>query len=279
MSTVTVNGTTLYYERRGHGPPVLFISGASGDAGLWTSVAETLARDYTIVSYDRRGNSRSVRQPAVGPCSIDEQADDAAALLRALDLAPAFVYGSSLGAVILISLVLRHPEVVRGAVFHEPPLVAVTSNPHQVADRLKAIYADGMADGGPTRAMEYFLEWIDSDAAAVLLRGARRERVLDNGGFFFSSELAGAHAYGAAQGSLASVHVPCTVAAAAKHRDLGEDRHWLYEAAQWLGDSLQAPFLATPGSHLPQLTHPKALAALLATLFTPGAAVPAARPA
>ena len=118
MSTVTVNGTTLYSERRGQGPPVLFISGASGDAGLWTSVAETLARDFTIVSYDRRGNSRSVGQLAVGPSSIDEQADDAAALLRALDLAPAFVYGSSLGAIILISLVLRHPELVRSAVFH-----------------------------------------------------------------------------------------------------------------------------------------------------------------
>lgn len=279
MSTVNVNGTTLYYERRGQGPPVLFISGASGDADLWTSVAETLARDYTIVSYDRRGNSRSLGQLAVGPSSIDEQADDAAALLRALDLAPAFVYGSSLGAIILISLVLRHPELVRGAVFHEPPLVAVTSNPRQVAERLKALYTDGMTEGSPTRAMEYFLERVDRDAAAVLLRGARRERVLDNGGVFFRSELAGAHAYDAARASLASVHVPCTVAAAAKHRDLGEDRHWLYEATQWLGDALQAPFLVTPGGHLPQLTHPKALAALLATLFTPGAAVPAARPA
>ncbi|CAA9216773.1 MAG: hypothetical protein AVDCRST_MAG76-420 [uncultured Acidimicrobiales bacterium] len=140
MSAVTVNGTTLYYERRGQGPSVLFISGASGDASLWTSVPETLARDNTIVSYDRRGNSRSARQPGVGPSSIDEQADDAAALLWALDLAPAFVYGSSLGALILISLVLRHPELAHGALFREPPLVAVTS-PRQVTERLKALAA------------------------------------------------------------------------------------------------------------------------------------------
>jgi hypothetical protein len=32
MPTIDVNGTTLYYERRGEGPPVLFISVFTGDA-------------------------------------------------------------------------------------------------------------------------------------------------------------------------------------------------------------------------------------------------------
>ncbi|MCW2631866.1 MAG: alpha/beta hydrolase [Pseudonocardia sp.] len=43
MSSLAVNGTTLYYELRGQGPAVVFISGAGGDAGMWTGVAETLA--------------------------------------------------------------------------------------------------------------------------------------------------------------------------------------------------------------------------------------------
>lgn len=52
-----MNGTTLYYERRGQGPPVLFISGATGDAGHWTTTAETVASEYTVITYDRRGGN------------------------------------------------------------------------------------------------------------------------------------------------------------------------------------------------------------------------------
>ena len=63
MSSVEVNGTRIYYEKRGRGPAVLFISGASGDGGHWTAVADILADAYTVITYDRRGNSRSLCVP------------------------------------------------------------------------------------------------------------------------------------------------------------------------------------------------------------------------
>ena len=61
-----VGGVRLYYERRGDGPSVLFISGASGDAGHWTGVADVLATQYTVVAYDRRGTHVAL-DPRVGP--------------------------------------------------------------------------------------------------------------------------------------------------------------------------------------------------------------------
>jgi pimeloyl-ACP methyl ester carboxylesterase len=63
MASIIVNDTTLYYERRGDGYALLFISGATGDAGHWTGVADTLANEHTVITYDRRGNSRSPRPP------------------------------------------------------------------------------------------------------------------------------------------------------------------------------------------------------------------------
>lgn len=48
MSSVEVNGTTLYCELRGQGPAVVFISGAGGDAGMWTEVADTLADEDNV---------------------------------------------------------------------------------------------------------------------------------------------------------------------------------------------------------------------------------------
>jgi pimeloyl-ACP methyl ester carboxylesterase len=115
---VAANGTQLYYERRGSGPAVLFISGATGDADL-------LSDEFTLISYDRRGNSRSPRPAGWKATSTEEQADDAAALLRALGLSSATVYGNSGGAIIATCLLLRHPHAVRGAILHEPPLLSV----------------------------------------------------------------------------------------------------------------------------------------------------------
>ena len=126
MGLIDVNGTTLYYERRGAGPPLAFISGASGDAEYWVVVADALADEYTVLTYDRRANSRSPRPTGWTAAPVEEQADDAAALLLALDLAPAVVYGNSSRAVALRALLLRHPQVLRGAVLHEPPFSALS---------------------------------------------------------------------------------------------------------------------------------------------------------
>jgi len=95
---------------------VLFITGATGDAGEWDGVAPTLARHFAVVTYDRRGMSRSPRPVDWTATSMAEQADDAAALLRALDVSPAVVVGHSGGGSIACELVARHPGAVRHAV-------------------------------------------------------------------------------------------------------------------------------------------------------------------
>jgi pimeloyl-ACP methyl ester carboxylesterase len=178
MATVEVNGTTLYSERRGEGPAVLFISGATGDAGHWTRVADALVDEFTVLTYDRRANSRSPRPEGWDAAPIDEQADDAAELLRALDLAPAVAYGNSSGATILTSLTLRHPEVLRGAIFHEPPYAAVASGGEVACAQLQAVVEQGMAQGGPPVAMEKFIRWVAGDEVVESLDGVLRSRLL-----------------------------------------------------------------------------------------------------
>ncbi len=62
MSTIPVHDLELHHETRGSGPPVLFISGATGDAGHWTEVGEELSADFTVISYDRRGTPAAPRR-------------------------------------------------------------------------------------------------------------------------------------------------------------------------------------------------------------------------
>jgi pimeloyl-ACP methyl ester carboxylesterase len=145
MPSISANDTRLYFELRGDGPGLLFISGATGDAGHWTGVADTLADEYTVITYDRRGNSRSLRPPGWTSTTVDEQADDAAALLRGLKLPPVIVFGTSAGARIAANLTIRHPELLRAVVFHEPVFQSGVTNAAAIWTRRKALIEVGRA--------------------------------------------------------------------------------------------------------------------------------------
>ena len=71
--------------------------GATGDGGHLDALADALADEFTVVSYDRRGNGRSPAPDGWETTSPEEQADDAAALLDALRTGPAAVFGTSSG--------------------------------------------------------------------------------------------------------------------------------------------------------------------------------------
>jgi pimeloyl-ACP methyl ester carboxylesterase len=263
VSSIDVNGTRLYYELRGEGPTVLFITGATGDAGHWTEVGDALANEYSVLAYDRRANSRSPRPANWVAAPIDEQADDAAGLLTALDLAPVVAYGNSGGAIILTSLALRHPSLLRGAIFHEPAYLAVTSAAEEVGAELQRLIGEGMAAGGPPMATELFQRWVAGDEAFESLDPELRDRMLGNGEVLFGPELAGTLAYLPTREQLAEVRLPCVVAGGVDNRDPAATHHWLYEASQWLADRLHAPLVNTPGAHVPQFTHPRELSETL----------------
>lgn len=77
------------------------------------------------MAYDRRGHTRSPKPDDSPAESVGLHADDAAALIRALDLAPVLLVGSSGGARIGIDVLRRYPQLVRGAVLSEPPVFSL----------------------------------------------------------------------------------------------------------------------------------------------------------
>jgi pimeloyl-ACP methyl ester carboxylesterase len=125
-----VPGATLYYEVRGSGPVLLMMPGGPADAGNFRHIAERLATDFTVVTYDPRGLSHSTLDAPVRDERIVEIfADDVHRLLTATAKEPAFVFASSGGAVIGLELAARHPEQVRTLVSHEPPAATLLPDP------------------------------------------------------------------------------------------------------------------------------------------------------
>jgi pimeloyl-ACP methyl ester carboxylesterase len=107
-------GLDLWVERRGDGPDVLLIAGLGDPAEAWQAQLDGLSDRYRLTAYDNRGTGRTPLSDE--PLSVATMADDAAALLRALDVPAAHVAGFSAGSVIAQELALRHPELVRSLV-------------------------------------------------------------------------------------------------------------------------------------------------------------------
>jgi pimeloyl-ACP methyl ester carboxylesterase len=265
---VDVGTVKLYAEVVGDGPTLMFITGATGDAGEWGAIAPALAGDFTVLMYDRRGLSRSPRPDGWTATTIAEQAEDAAGLLRGVGLAPALVVGHSGGGSIACELVTRHPDLVRHAVIYEPPLFAAVPGGHQVAAQMRAAVEPILREQGHRQAMRVFLGASVTDEAAgrvfASMSQPQRDRVLDNGAVFLPIELPVFASYLPDPGRVAASGVPMTVV-------VGEDSRnsWIGAAAEWLASQTGASLAQLPGDHIGFHTHPEEFIALIRRIDGP----------
>jgi pimeloyl-ACP methyl ester carboxylesterase len=95
---------------------VLLIHGWMFPSDLnWLQTYRPLSRaGYRVLAMDLRGHGRGIRTAA--RFRLADCADDAAALLRALEVPPALVVGYSMGGPVAQLLARRHPEQVAGFV-------------------------------------------------------------------------------------------------------------------------------------------------------------------
>jgi len=111
---VTAGDLDIYVEQVGEGPDVLLIGGLGDTVESWQFQLDGLAGHYRMTAFDSRGAGRTAMPKT--PATVEAMADDAAAVLRALDIASAHVAGFSGGSIIAQELALRHPELVRSLV-------------------------------------------------------------------------------------------------------------------------------------------------------------------
>jgi pimeloyl-ACP methyl ester carboxylesterase len=160
VDTLKVPGASLYYEVRGSGPVLLMIPGGPTDAGVFSVLAGLLADEYTVVTYDPRGNSRSVLDGPPEAVPVEVHADDAQRLIKTVGTEPVYVLGSSGGAVIGLDLVVRHPERVNTLVAHEPPVMELLPDSARWRELVDEVYETYRTDGAFV-AMEKFGDAVD----------------------------------------------------------------------------------------------------------------------
>lgn len=103
----SVNGLKIYYETRGAGRPLLLLHGSMMSALHYP----TLAEGRQIITVDMQGHGRTADIDR--PFTFEQMADDAAALLKHLEIAQTDVFGYSMGGTIGLAMAIRHPALVR----------------------------------------------------------------------------------------------------------------------------------------------------------------------
>ncbi len=124
-------GGQLYYEVRGSGP-LLLIIGQPMTSASFAPLADLLAEDRTVVTYDPHGlGQSSVDDPSL-EVTPEVQAADLAHLVDAVGGGPADIFASSGGAVAGLAFAVRHPHHVRTLIAHEPPVTELLPDAVQV---------------------------------------------------------------------------------------------------------------------------------------------------
>jgi pimeloyl-ACP methyl ester carboxylesterase len=145
-----VNGLQMYYELHGAGsaPPLLLLHGAFMTIELEQELIAPLSAGRQVIAVELQGHGRTADIDR--PLSYEQLADDAAALLRHLDVASADVYGYSLGGGVALQLAMRHGALVRKLVVVSASYTSAGQHP-EVLGGIQHITPEQF-DGTPLRA-------------------------------------------------------------------------------------------------------------------------------
>jgi pimeloyl-ACP methyl ester carboxylesterase len=248
----------VYYEVRGSGPTLLLIPGSNGDAGFFDAMADLLAEHYTVVSYDRRGFSRSPVHQGTG--WIETQTEDACRLLDAVGGGPSLVFGSSAGAVIGLALISRHPERVARLVAHEPPLAELLPDAARWRTFFQEVTATYRREGADP-AMRMFMTGIGMDTAQRPpdLDPGLISRMSGNMHTILTQEVPNAPSYRPDLAALDAQHARIVLAGGRDSRAHFPSRPAAVLAARWNQEVVDFP-----GDHTGYWSHPAEFAATLA---------------
>ncbi|MEV5310943.1 alpha/beta hydrolase [Streptomyces sp. NPDC052610] len=114
------DGTSIYYERHGSGPAILFVHGSGGHHAAWWQQVAALREEFTVVTVDLRGFGKSdAPTPAHSSRPEFDGQDfpgDVVAVLDAEDLTDVMLVGQSIGSVAALRAGLLRPERVASVV-------------------------------------------------------------------------------------------------------------------------------------------------------------------
>ncbi|MET7463692.1 alpha/beta hydrolase [Nonomuraea sp. NPDC005501] len=266
---LSVPGARLYYEVRGTGPVLLISQSGEGDAGRTVDLVDRLVADHTVITYDRRGLSRSTLDDPAGGATVAEHTDDVHRLLAELTDEPARMLGCSFGAVLGLHLAVRHPAQLHTLVAHEPVapalLPAAERRLHEEElQGLQRLYQDqGLAGAFGKIAEVLGIQLGRQETESGLTQHPMDDRRRAGFDFFIRNDFGAIVLDTLDTAAIAASSVRIVPAAGRTTPRHVFDHRCAHELATLVGREVEE----FPGGHNGNLTHPRAYAARLRDLF------------
>lgn len=241
------------------------IPGAAGTGQVFRLILKPLAERYQVVTYDRRGFSRSELD---GPQDYDHRletdADDVRRLIEqltdkrngangAMDK-PAIIFGNSSGATVALEFLISYPERVDTVIAHEPPVVNLLPDAAKWIAFFDEVY-DTYRQSVITKAMHQFASGVlGSEDSKVLARNMKlhtNEQNLANATYWMEHELRQYPRVGLDLDALTAYSEQILLVGG---RD--SQNHLTYQPGKVLAQKLGLDIVSLPGGHLGFMAYP-----------------------
>lgn len=141
MSSINVDGVSLYYVEKGSGESVVLVHGVGGDYRTWNPQIELLSQQYRVVAYSRRFSTPNANPGDIHEDTIVNNANDLLGLITRLGIAPIHLVGHSYGGSIATYFAYKHPELLRSLILLEPAVTSVfIENPNSAFQRIILLF-------------------------------------------------------------------------------------------------------------------------------------------
>lgn len=241
--TLAVDGAVLHYRSVGRGPALLAIGGAGAGVLEFRRLGRRLAKEFQVISYDRRGTLESTGRTD-RPLDFGQESGDIVTLLDALDVRQVIVFATCGGASAGFDFITRYPGYVRAYIVHEPITIRILPD----VDEQRAFF-QGLCRlnerEGPVPA---YLAWTDSIGLDFEPTYGRRslERAKRDGDFVFRHHIMEMVEF---MPDLAAIQEAGTrIVAAAGEGSLSGNYRYV-RIARVLADTLGCALVTFPGHH------------------------------
>jgi pimeloyl-ACP methyl ester carboxylesterase len=143
MPKIQAGSITMNYDQQGSGEPLVLIPYLAADYACYAFQVADHSKHFTCISVDLRGTGESDKPAGVYPTEMF--ADDVAALMQAIGIHKAHIFGLSLGAATGMWLAAKYPDRVKTLSLHsawpksDPYIKAVVQGWQVIAKALDSV--------------------------------------------------------------------------------------------------------------------------------------------
>jgi pimeloyl-ACP methyl ester carboxylesterase len=145
------DGTEIAYDRMGDGPALVLVGAAWNDRMSAAPLAQILASDFSVYTYDRRGRGDS---GDTAPYAVEREIEDLTAVIEAAG-ASAYAFGVSSGAALALEATAGGAPISKLAMY-EPPYILDESRP-QIPDDYVEHLERLVSEGKRNEVVSYFM--------------------------------------------------------------------------------------------------------------------------